>query len=553
MLLDFAPTPNKAVDFASYWAGQRLLNSLPNQFLEYLLGRVLPNDILEKLIFLFIFIGAPAVLFYSLPRRLGILPPLLGGIFYICNPFVWERFLAGHIHFLLGYVFLPLAVFGIIRAFSSGRPKDIVIAALWWTVCAVFSVHYFLILTLVFLVVLVVFLTASSQRKEAAISALKIAGFVILFNSFWLIPALFLSVGTLSAAGAEYFQAYRTAADVRYGLATNILGLYGFWRERTASPGEMYLAKIALEFWPYILGLFWILMPVGIGTMWRAGKKRLAVIIAITGALAVFLAAGSTNSWVGEINNWFYLHLPGFKIMREAQKWLVLLVFCYSVLIAWGFYLLQVVHPFYCSSLSRTTQQTSRFSRGTSGSTRRITFLVMTIVFLVAICLYNYTMFWGANGKIQPVQYPASWLKAKEIIQNDSDDYRILVLPWHLYVIDHPLAPGRTTVDPAHQFFYPARVLASTNESVAGIQHQNSAEENQIKILLNHPEPALWQKELQKMNIKYIFVSRNTGGLTPIVYQALKTSDQFELLVEDEYAGLLQVKEMPESSSEGGL
>src|SRR5580693_9385523 len=80
--------------------------AVPSDLVVAAASRVLPADILQKVILLAIFVlacsGAAALL-----TREPLLARLAAGAFYAWNPYVAERLIIGHWALLLGYAALP--------------------------------------------------------------------------------------------------------------------------------------------------------------------------------------------------------------------------------------------------------------------------------------------------------------------------------------------------------------------------------------------------------------------------------------------------------------
>ncbi len=512
-LLDWSEVPGHWFNWRTCEIPQ-VVNCLALQFLRFLLGWLVSGAVWQKILLVAIFTLTGFSMFAVLPRDLGIIPRVLAGIFYLVNPFVYQRFLAGHIGFLLGYAILPWAVFALFQAFRQSSNRHLVVAALWWTLATVFSVHYIFIVGTVFLATLAVLLVTHRQRAgEILITAGKFLGWWGVFNAFWFLPLAF-TAGSAGEINWSHFWAYRPAEDTRWGLLINLLGMYGFWRERTTT--EILLTKDYLVFWPFFLVLLLVPAGIGIRQLIREGRFRFLTVVLLVAILSLLLSTGGADTFWQKVIHWLFLYLPGFKIMRESQKFLALLVLVYSILIAWGFKAI---------------------------ASWRAQFVVGTAVcgFLVLLGLYNFLLFWGAGGQLSVREYPASWIKAKQIVESDYGDFQILILPWQLYVVNHPLAQWRTIADPAPRFFYPQQVLACRHPQIAGVTFLETSRERKIRELLSRPDPSLWQKTLSSIGVKYIFAHRFVGDRTPQIYGLLKQSPQFSLLVEDEFAGLFKV------------
>ena len=79
---------------------------MPSDLVIAAASRVLPGDIVQKLVLLAIFmLGCAGVA--ALLDREPLLARLAGGVFYVWNPYVAERLIIGQWALLLGYAGLP--------------------------------------------------------------------------------------------------------------------------------------------------------------------------------------------------------------------------------------------------------------------------------------------------------------------------------------------------------------------------------------------------------------------------------------------------------------
>lgn len=326
--------------------------------------------------------------------------------FYAINPIVFERGFAGQVGFLMGYALLPIAT----RA-AMGLGQDIraiPAAALWLAGLGLLSPHYFWIYGIILLGSVVV----GGGRTAVALPmvVLVAAGIVA---CLW-IP----QVGQRFPVevGAADLAAYRTQPFARLGVIGTLLTLYGFWRV------EAPLALSLSPGWPFFIGAILLLVGVGVGRAWQDDRRRTLCLVG-TAVVGLFLAAGDQGP-SGSAYRALYEALPPFQVMREPQKFLVILAVSYAVFFGIG-----------CAAL---------VERGT-GRGRGALVVVTGLLPL----LYTPTLFWGFSGQVKPVEFPRSW-HAAERAMGDGDG-RILFLPWHQYLGFGFV--GRTTVNAAASFF----------------------------------------------------------------------------------------------------
>src|SRR6266702_2427794 len=115
--LVFVPSP--PVGYADLGLGGGPPRAVPSDLVAALAARIIPAELVEKLILIAIFVlacsGAAALLAAGWPQRPGrgslpLLARLAAGVCYAWNPFVAERLIMGQWAMLLGYAGLPWVV-----------------------------------------------------------------------------------------------------------------------------------------------------------------------------------------------------------------------------------------------------------------------------------------------------------------------------------------------------------------------------------------------------------------------------------------------------------
>lgn len=537
--LDFVMAPEHQLDLVDYISGGALLSSLPFDIIIHFLVVILPASLAQKIILLSVFLVTGLAMWRALPERIGLAPRLLATTFYMVNPFVYERFTAGQFGILFGYAFLPLILKFFYQSFAKKDNASLLLGVLFWTAQIIFATH-FLVITGVCLVIIFMFHLLSRRSHPDQVSAndweykknnyriftkifLKIVLLFFVFNSFWLIPPIFSQNPTISQFDTAHFAAYRSAADNRYGLTMNLIGMYGFWRERT-SAGEFALAKDALQAWSLLLAIFFIPMYFGGKYLYKREPIFFYSLLACV-SLGVVFSIGPQLPVVGSINRFIFSYVPAWRGLRESQKFISLVVVSYSFFLAYGLWQM-------------------REAMVKLGTVRKnIWHATISGIVLITIFVYNYSLFWAANGQLESRSYPASWQAAEEIFDQDMSNYKILILPWHMYVIGHSLTPKRTIVDPAPKYFSARRLVFSSDEEMGYVPIRVSTDDKKIVSLLKSVDPTVWLTTLREMGIKYIFVSKvadvRRHGFDQFFLVGAKNITK---LIEDEYAFLFRLE-----------
>jgi hypothetical protein len=369
----------------------------------------------------------PAAIFFPLATtgaarllRTAVLPARLGaGLFYGVNPFVFDRLYAGQLGVLLGYALLPFAVAALIDA--AQEPHRMGRAACWAGATVMMSEHFAWILVPV---TAGIFLTrphrvrASLRLGGAALGAAAISAYLLVA------PVL---VGTSPAGPLTQLAAYRTRADPRVGLLVNVAGLYGFFRPGPTEPKNLFSG------WPAVLAALLVIVAVGYVAVLRdSAHRRDGLAILAAGITGYFLALGDQGP-TGGLFRLAYEHVPGFVVMREPDKFAVLVALAYAYGFGWGI-----------------TWLTTR-------SRRKVAQVAVAALAIVLPFAYTPNLLGGLGGQVKASEFPNSWSVASRLAGQDT----VLFLPWHEY-FPTPFTGQRTIANPA-AFYFAGTVLTSQN------------------------------------------------------------------------------------------
>jgi hypothetical protein len=369
----------------------------------------------------------PAVIFFPLATtgaarllRTAVLPARLGaGLFYAVNPFVFDRLYVGQLGVLLGYALLPFAVAALLDA--AQEPHRVGRAACWAGATVMMSEHFAWILVPVTAAIVLTRL----HRVRALIRLGAVAVGAAAISAYLLVaPAL---VGTRPAGPLTQLTAYRTQADPRLGLLVNVAGLYGFFRPGPTEPKNLFSG------WPAVLAALILVVIVGYVAVLRdAVHRRDGLAILSAGIAGYFLALGDQGP-TGGLFRIAYEHVPGFVIMREPDKFAVLVALAYTYGFGWGIAWLR----------TRSRQKVAQMAAG-----------ALAIVLPFA---YTPNLLGGLGGQVQASELPSSWSVASRLVGQDT----VLFLPWQEY-LPTPFTHQRVIANPA-AFYFAGTVLTSQN------------------------------------------------------------------------------------------
>jgi hypothetical protein len=449
--------------------------AVPSDAVVAAAARVLPADIVQKLVLLSIFVLAcsgAAALLAGEPW----FARLAAGVFYAWNPFVAERLIIGQWALLLGYAGLPWALRAVTTCpVASWRGAGRLGLALLPA-----AVGGFAAMTISALVVLPAAVLASpgatpagpgatpagpgaapvnaattlaspvtpassgaamtghgaGRRVAAGLAALGVLGVLSLP---WLIPSLLRPVYA-DPAGVAAFAA---RADTPFGAFGSLLMLGGIWNAQTVPAGYggwwsvLWLALVIAALAGYVAFAArqrcwpggaqynpggtpgpplartprW---PKGLVTSSRCLGRWPGLGVAAVAGLAIAVA-GATGPGQDLFRDMARLW-PGFAVLRDGQQYVAPLALAEALgaglLVAW------VVRP------RKAPDRRARAERPG---------LVIAVALLVAPVLLLPGLAWGAAGRLRPVWYPAAWLRVAAAIDTGHARGDALLLPWAAY------------------------------------------------------------------------------------------------------------------------
>jgi hypothetical protein len=131
---------------------------------------------------------------------------------------------------------------------------------------------------------------------------------------------------------------------------------------------------------------------------------------------------------------------------------------------------------------------------------------IAAVAILILPFVFMRIMFWGFHGQLTPQQYPADWFSVNQQLNQDTDDFAVLFLPWHQYM-SFGFA-GRIIANPAPNFFDRTMVVSTDPELGGAASGPPSEREEAIGKLLAAPDRDDFASELTEHNVKYILVAK---------------------------------------------
>jgi hypothetical protein len=418
--------------------------AVPSDLVVAAMSRILPADILQKLVLLAIFVlacsGAAALL-----DREPLLARLAAGVFYTWNPYVAERLIIGHWALLLGYAALPWVLRAILAPdLNSRRGTARPALALLPAIIGGFAA---LAITALVAVPAAVF-TRSTRRAALTLAALAVGSLP------WLIPSLLHQVFVDPASVA----AFAARADTPFGSISSLLMLGGAWNAQTVPTAyggpwsALWLAAVIVALAAYLL--------------LARSQHRWPGLAAAALAGLVIAALGMTAPGRDLLRS-LIAAFPGFAVLRDAQQFVAPLALLESLGLGVAVAAALNPSPFRRKALNpkrpalahvaatasdrsvrslradpaasasqRPVRPTRAAPAGTAPDRPARADLAGTLLGVLALLvpvLLLPGLAWGAAGRLRPAWYPATWLSAAQTLDASPAPGSLLLLPWATY------------------------------------------------------------------------------------------------------------------------
>jgi hypothetical protein len=449
-------------------------------------ARVIPSEILQKLILLLVFAlacaGAAALLRDGWRQVTGRPAPalacLVSGVFYAWNPYLAERLLIGQWALLLGYAALPWVLRQICTGPVRLRPSRLLIVLL------PAAIGGFAAMTVTGLAAIPAALARGTGRERGR-RLLTVLLSLALLSLPWLIPSLIVPVHT-DPIGAEVFAA---RADTPFGRLGSLVMLSGIWNAQTVPRGYGGTAAIV-----------WLLIVATslAGYALCALRRRLLPGLGAVGLISLATAAIGITSPGRTALRELIAAAPAFAVLRDGQQFVaglgVVEAIGLGAATAW------LLGRFTIASRADASATTA----ASSGRVRpEPAAVALAVLALVAPVLMLPGLAWGESGRLRPVQYPADWLVARRDIDASRTPGSVLLLPWAAYR-RYPWNHGEAVYDPWNKLL--SREVISNDGLQVGSQTltQESAASIRLNRIVERPGPLTAQ--LTAAGVRYVII-----------------------------------------------
>jgi hypothetical protein len=398
--------------------------AVPADLLVALASRLVPADLVQKLVLAGVFVAAATGAARLLPSTLPAARAATAAL-YAWNPFLYERLLMGHWGLLVSYAALPWVARAAIdlRLGTRGALRRLVLIL---AVAAAGSPPGGLIATFVALCIAVTpsrpGLEAARVRGGAEPHAARVGivvGVGLVVNAPWLVPSLVRPGGM--PVRVEGVAAFGARAEGPLGTVGSLVGLGGIWNALVVPPG--------VGSWPWLAGFAVVLAVAGAGLplLGRRWPPGVAVGLLVAAGAGLVLAAAPALPGLRDLAEVVVARLPGGGLIRDSQKFVAPLALAEAVCFGLGVERVLPALPV-------------RWARPAAAG-----LVVAPVLLLPALA-------WGAAGRLAAVDYPPAFAEARAAMAADPVPGAVLVLPWHLY---QPYAwnGDRVVLDPARRWF----------------------------------------------------------------------------------------------------
>ena len=438
-------------------------SNTPFYIILSLINTIIPFWLIQKiLLFLALFLSFTTM--YALIPTKSHIPKYFGAFLYALNPFVYVRFLAGHINLLLAYSITPLAVLMIFQFAEQPNRKNTIMTALMIALVGILNLHNLFLTLLLFFAILAVRL-----KKKHIVPALKIIFLLLLLNIYWLAPQS--GGSSIDVIGTDDVSVFQSRAILNYNTIFTVASMHGFWRA-----GYDY-SKNHITHWQI---LFIIIIFLSIHGYLHA-KDRYRHAFAFVWMISVILATGVTTEYYREIYMFLYENLFFFKGFREPQKFIGLVVLTYAYLGSLG--------------IDRIIKTKMRFVN------------IILIVLLLVPFIYSYKMFFGFGGHYASQDYPTDYYEIDAYLTNDTDDFNVLILPWHMYMdFGWNKNRDRRLAAPMHVFIGKNVITGDNMEAGSIYTSSKNPRSKYIESILKQKNMTDLGTKLIPLNVKYIIL-----------------------------------------------
>jgi hypothetical protein len=390
--------------------------AVPSDLMVATASRIIPGDIVQKLVLLAIFVLACGGVAALLDRE-PVLAQLAAGVFYIWNPYLGERLIIGQWALLLGYAGLPWVLRAVLD--TSTLPNGTVswrwVGRLCLAMVPAVAGGFEPMVITALVAVPAVLCTRSVSRSFI------VAGALLVGSLPWLIPSVTHPVYVDPASVA----AFAARPDTPFGSVGSLVMLGGIWNSRAVPKAYggavtvIWLGIVVIALAGFCASARWQRAQAArSGQSSGTGTRRWAG-LGFAAALGLLIACAGITAPGRDLLRELIRTAPGVAVFRDGQQFVAPLALAEAlgagVVVAWA------MNPgLFWSNAGKHERPGGVDAAG----------VMLGAFALLAPVLLLPGLAWGAAGRLRPVQYPAGWLAAAQTINDSPLTGAVLVLPW---------------------------------------------------------------------------------------------------------------------------
>lgn len=387
--------------------------------------------ITQKLWFIFIFLSSGVSMYYltSVLMQKGKYGTgrIFAALFYMINPYIISDDYYFQEATILGYIFTPLLLGIFIRGLNKkeGSNKYVIlfsIATLLLLTSAANPAVY-AIFWLVISAYFIYHICLEGKKKFYNLFFLtKIIGLCILLNLWWIISFSLPLISNVEGlpAGINTDWVLQKSSESSF---LNVFRLLGKWAWDLEFRGSPYFPYASSYSTPIMLIVTYLIPILAFSALLFKPKDKRVLFFTILSVVSIFLAKG-IHPPLEFINEFLYLHLPGFIIFREpVTKFNLITTLSYAVLIG------------------ITTSEVYNYLR----KNKKIIGLLASKVFIIFVLLTIFTSGWPLiTGDVvihnrgilhdYHVKIPPYWFEGAEWINSQEGNFKVFLLPQNPFV-----------------------------------------------------------------------------------------------------------------------
>lgn len=473
-------------------------------------GYLIPTWVFQKILIFGLFVGMGIFMhrFFLFKNQKA---KYFAGILYMINPFVYTRLFSGQHLLLVAYALLPLYIKTLVGFLKNKTWRDAVWLLVVLVLISIFSLHFFVMAVFASLILFIVELVKQKREllKKLILKSIFIVAAFFAASFYWILPLL-TGKSMVANMTAVDQAAFLPAKDSVFGVLFNILAMYGFWEESKLWAETVLWPKNIIPLWYLFFVLIFCSVIYGIYSGLKNKKHRKYVLtFSVIAIFAFIFSVGISHPVFEPINNFLYDYIPFLRGFRDSQKWSALLIFSYCILGGIG------LQNIIAKVKESWANYTAYFVYG-------------------VIIVYTFTMFGGFMGQLRSVWYPDSWYEVNDILNKDNSDFKVLFLPWHMY-LSFEFNNNRLIANPANSFF-DKEIIQGDNMELGEIytSYKDEISSRMPEFLASDHNDELLKFLLQDFNIKYVIYVEDLEAIEKIDYSFLEKNRLLNRVYEKE-------------------